>query len=360
MKGRLLVVLVLSLCGCERTPAPDTPLQTLHDLQVLGSHNSYKRALPEELLGFVASADPDRARAIDYSHRSLASQLDSGLRQLEIDVLADPAGGKYSSPFAQQFLAGYGYEIGTDDGFDAAALSAPGLKVLHVPDIDVFTHCATFVGCLQSIRRWSDGNPDHLPLFILINVKESPALIENGVEPIVFGETEYAGLDREILSVWPRERLIVPADIIRPGKSLRESVLQHGWPPISESRGKLVFIFDGDVRQSDTYRKQQPSLGDRVMFAAVDASQEAAAILVVNDPVREKARIRALVDQGFIVRTRADAGFDESPSEMKARLEAAISSGAQIISTDFYSGSPNSERIGYAVEPFQEDSTDHF
>ncbi|MCG8370578.1 MAG: phosphatidylinositol-specific phospholipase C1-like protein [Proteobacteria bacterium] len=355
MNGRLPALLLFALCanGCDRAPVSATPAPSLHDLRVLGSHNSYKRALPGALLHFVAADDPGRARAIDYSHDSLESQLDSGLRQLEIDVLADPEGGRFSTPFARRWLARHGQDIGVRDGFDHRALSSPGLKVLHIPDIDVFTHCATFVLCLQSIRRWSDENPGHLPLFVLINVKESGAAIDGAVQPIVFGSAEYDALDREILSVWPRERLIVPADVVRPGKSLRDSVLEHGWPSIDASRDKLVFVFDGNARQSDAYRGNRPSLGNRIMFAAVDESKDEAAILVINDPVGEQARIRTLVDRGFIVRTRADADFDETPAEMKTRFRAAVSSGAQIVSSDFYAGSPNSERAGYAVDSFR-------
>ena len=356
LKNCLLLPVLLALFaggGESRTVVPASA-SSINDLRILGSHNSYKRALPDALLRFVAADDPDRAQSIDYSHYSLESQLDGGLRQLEIDVLADPHGGKFSTPFARRLLARHDYDVGVPDGFDRQALMVPGLKVLHIPDIDVFTHCATFVSCLQTIRRWSDNNPGHLPLFILINVKESGADIDDGVQPIVFGRAEYDALDEEILSVWPRDRLVVPADIVQPGRTLRESVLAHGWPSIEASRGKLIFIFDGNTRQSDSYREGHPSLANRVMFAAVHESQDEAAILVVNDPVAEQARIRGLVDQRFIVRTRADAGFDETPEEMDTRFLAALSSGAQIISSDFYAGSPNAERVGYSVEPIDE------
>ena len=133
--------------------------------------------------------------------------------------------------------------------------------------------------------------------------------------------------------------------------TLRESILAHGWPSIDESRDKLVFVFDGNVRQSDVYRRGHPSLAGRIMFAAVHESLAEAAIMVVNRPGDEQARIRRLVDQGFIVRTRADAGFNETPAEMRARFEAAMVSGAQLISTDFYTGSPNSKRSGYSIDP---------
>ena len=345
----LLVAASLGLCACATDRPPEA--RSLNELRLLGSHNSYKCAIPPDLLRHIASHDPGRARAIDYSHRSIASQLDSGLRQLEIDVLADAEGGRYLHPLAERYLSDRGRRIGIDDGFDRRALAMPGFKVLHIPDIDVFTHCAALSACLRQIRDWSDGNPRHLPVFILINVKETPAPIDGGVRPVVFGEAEYDALDAAILRAWPEERLLTPGDVVHGGMSLRESVLGPGWPSVEESRGKLIFVFDGNARQTDIYRRGHPSLRGRVMFAAVDPALPEAAIVVANDPVGDGQRIAELVATGFIVRTRADADFDETPAEMRARYEAAVASGAQLISSDFYAGSPNAERSAYSINP---------
>ena len=349
LAAALAAGLLTGVFGCADTRHAAAP--SLHELQLLGSHNSYKRALPAPLLRYLQTHDPDRARAIDYSHHSLASQLDGGLRQLEIDVLLDAEGGRYASPFAERYLGERGHSIGTDDGFDRNALLEPGLKVLHIPDIDIFSHCAAFLDCLMQIRDWSDRNPAHLPIFVLINVKETAAPLPGAVQPAVFASADYDRIDAEILSVWPRRRLVTPSDVIRPHMTLRESVVNHGWPAVDASRGKLIFIFDGNARQADEYRHGHPSLEGRIMFAAVEESLPEAAIMVVNEPVRDRQRIRSLVDRGFIVRTRADADLDESPAEMRRRYEAAVASGAQIISTDFYAGSPNAERTGYSIQP---------
>ena len=47
-------------------------------------------------------------------------------------------------------------------------LLSPGLKVLHFPDIDYRTHYYTFTDALNAVKAWSDQNPNHIPIFILI------------------------------------------------------------------------------------------------------------------------------------------------------------------------------------------------
>jgi len=61
-----------------------------------------------------------------------------------------------------------------------------------------------------------------------------------------------------------------------------------------------------------------------------------ASFRIVNDPIANLDYIKKLVLEGFIVRTRADADTVESRSGDDKRLKAAIDSGAQVISTDYY------------------------
>ena len=42
-------------------------------------------------------------------------------------------------------------------------LRKPGLKVLHVQDIDYRTTALTFVEALCQIRAWSQAHPGHCP-----------------------------------------------------------------------------------------------------------------------------------------------------------------------------------------------------
>ena len=54
-----------------------------------------------------------------------------------------------------------------------------------------------------------------------------------------------------------------------------------------------------------------------------------------NDPVRSFDEIRSLVAEGFLVRTRADAGTVEARANDGSRRDKALASGAQLVSTDF-------------------------
>ena len=72
------------------------------------------------------------------------------------------------------------------------------------------------------------------------------------------------------------------------------------------------------------------------MFVPVDEDHEAAAIMVINDPVRDFDRIKSLVKQGYLVRTRADSGTQEARDNNTVRREKAFQSGAQAISTDYF------------------------
>ena len=72
------------------------------------------------------------------------------------------------------------------------------------------------------------------------------------------------------------------------------------------------------------------------MFVNQAASNPAAAVMIVADPITERPRIRQLVSNGFMVRTRADADTLEARQNDTCRRDAAFASGTQAISTDYY------------------------
>ena len=74
------------------------------------------------------------------------------------------------------------------------------------------------------------------------------------------------------------------------------------------------------------------------MFPNVGKDDPNAAFFIMNDPKAESAEIKERVKSGFMVRTRADADTREARVQDYTRLEAAIESGAQLISTDYYLG----------------------
>ncbi len=74
----------------------------LNQIQVIGTHNSYHLAPDPAVRTLIAAAGRRQAEALDYSHRPLAEQFSKqGIRQIELDVYADPDGKLFADPAAQ-------------------------------------------------------------------------------------------------------------------------------------------------------------------------------------------------------------------------------------------------------------------
>ena len=68
----------------------------VNDLLSVGTHNSYKAAIPDAELAHLRARSARGAIVLDYSHRPLNEALDDGARQLELDVYYDPQGGRFA------------------------------------------------------------------------------------------------------------------------------------------------------------------------------------------------------------------------------------------------------------------------
>lgn len=233
----------------------------LNHVQVLGTHNSYHNEPREPLLQFIGTIDPEAAASMEYEHRPLDEQLGPlGIRQVELDVFADPNGGLFKLP-----LGALVFPIDPPNpDLIKPELLAPGLKVLHIQDIDFETTCLTFVSCLETIKAWSAVNPGHLPLMVLVEAKDEPLVIPPGVlppglpppaVPVPFGAAELDEIDATIRSVFPDDQLITPDDVRGGRATLEQAVLKDGWPTLNESRGRLLFAFDNtDAKGGSVHR----------------------------------------------------------------------------------------------------------
>src|SRR5690554_1152228 len=132
----------------------------MNDIQVVGSHNSFKAQIPNAVMAKLRATDAEQADSLDYFHISLTKQLDAGVRQFELDIFADPQGGRYANPKGEVWARA----AGEATGFDPAAMRQPGFKVFHTPDVDYLSSCPTLIACLGEIDRWSRAHPDHLPI----------------------------------------------------------------------------------------------------------------------------------------------------------------------------------------------------
>lgn len=338
--------LLIFLCGLGFVSTLVEAMELrLNHLQTIGSHNSYKASLPTISKSFLLTKDAKKALALSYSHPSLTRQLELGLRHLELDVVKDPIGNRFSRPFLEAIT---GRTMLSNS--QRASLAKPGFKVLHIPDIDVDSHCMTFVNCLEQLVAWSDLNPEHLPVFVMLNVKETGSrhLPESSTIVSPFDAKDYKGLDRDIRTIIA-DKLLTPDAVRGDLPTLKQAVLEHGWPLLSETLGKFLVFFDGNSEQRQRYLAQHQGLIGRAMFTMTPPDADGAAIFIINDPVNNYQQIQQLVAKGFIVRTRSDASMADGILANQQRVDAAFSSGAQIISSDFYLGSPQANRFGFAV-----------
>ena len=129
-------------------PAGKGPVR-LNELQVIGTHNSYKRELnrtEERTYDEIIATPGDYERFLAYSHAALPSQFArQHVRGLELDLFPDPAGGLYAEPLVRGRL-GLGPLPDPD-------WREPGVKVLHIADLDYKTSCVRLVGCLEQVER---------------------------------------------------------------------------------------------------------------------------------------------------------------------------------------------------------------
>ena len=259
----------------------------MNEIQFIGSHNSYKQQMPTLYFWLLRLIDGEGAKALEYWHPPIADQLELGLRKLELDFFYDAVSGEF--------------------------------PVGHIQVIDMGTSCTSLRACLQEIRQWSDRNPHHVPIWISFNLKDQaiPLL----PDPQLFTPEALTNIDLAVEEIIG-DRLIYPRDVV-----------DREWPLLAESRGKILLVLDEGGEKRDWYLKDWQ---DRPMFVPVDEGHEAAAIMIINDPVRDFDRIRSLVKQGYLVRTRADSGTQEARNNDTVRRNKAFQSGAQAISTDYY------------------------
>jgi len=302
----------------------------MNQIQFVGTHNSYHAGLAAGEMTLLQRQNPAAAASLAYRHPKIEAQLDAGVRQLELDVYGDAQGGLFAEPLYLKLVAKEGLPVEALP-YGADVLKRPGFKVLHVPDLDFRSHCPTFVGCLQIVRAWSKAHPRHLPIYIQVENKDGRSRPEF-VKPETITKATLDALDEEIRSVFRADEVVTP-DVVR-GKheTLEEAVRKSGWPTLDSARGKVVFLFDQE-RVSPLYLEGHPSLRGRMIFTNAKPGSPDAAFVKVNNA--QSPEIPELVRQGYLVRTMTDGGAAAVRKGDTARRDAALASGAQILSTDY-------------------------
>lgn len=340
-----LAVLLSTSCKDELTEpcaAENTESLKVNQIQVIASHNSYRIRTYDPLFTSLLNLSQlvtgfFDANELDYTHETLAQQLGQyGMRGLELDIYYDPNGGLFYNRVGN-VLINEPIESGISE------LQQPGFKVLHIPDIDYMTHHYTFKNALQAINEWSDANPQHLPIFIQVETKTEGLadyfVYPGEAIPLEFTPEAADDLDEEIKSVFGNDlqKVITPDEVRGNYATLNEAVIKGNWQTLQQARGKLFFIIDGNY---DFYIEGHPSFQGRAMFGYAPPRSPECAFIIANNAIGQKDSITQWVTEGYIVRSRADAGTIEARTNDYAPLNAATESGAQIISTDYYRPDP--------------------
>ena len=300
----------------------------VNDIVTVGTHNSYKSAIPDKLMNMIRVFSPKNAAGLDYSHLPLRDQLDDGARAIEIDVAYDSKGGLYDDP-AGAAMTG---ETLSDDF--KTTMAQPGFKVLHVQDIDFHSVCLTLVQCLTQLRDWSKRHPDHVPILVTMNAKDDSIPMPNSVTPLKFDAAAWDALDAEVRSVFAKEDILTPDDVQGDAPTLRDAVTTKGWPTLGAARGKVLFALDEEGQKIADYIGGRKSLEGRVFFVNNGEDAPSSAYITLNE-TSDVPRITADVQKGYLVRTRADADTVEARSNDTSRRDKALASGAQYVSTDY-------------------------
>ncbi len=308
----------------------------MNQIQVIGTHNSYHAGIAPNESKVWQSKYAKAYEGLEYSHPSLTKQLDAGVRQIELDVFADTKGGHYAHPSGPVTAASAG--LPADPPFDPnGIMDRPGFKVMHIQDVDYRSNCQPFTACLEEVKQWSHAHPNHIPIFILVETKQSSIKELKLTEPEPFNSSTLDALDAEIRSVFPSTEIITPDDVRGTYDTLEQAVLAGNWPALDSARGKVVFLMD-QANVSPVYLEGHPSLRGRVLFTNSEPGHPDAAFIERNDG--PPGDISALVRQGYLIRTRTDVDTKEARTNNTNRRDQLIASGAQILSTDYPSAEP--------------------
>lgn len=315
----------------------------INQLQTLGSHNSYHNRANKFVLNFLKGLSgilpkEYNPKDLDYAHEPLPVQLDSfNLRSFELDIYADPKGGQYYYRKRNNLL-------GKPKCCNLEPLKEPGFKVMHIPDIDYNSNYITFIEALSELKKWSDAHPTHLPIYIMVECKEesiAQTIHKLRFKPsIPFTPEIVDDIDEEIKSVFgdSLDKVITPDKVRGDYATLNDAVQAGNFPTIAAARGKFIFVMMEVGRES--YLLNHPSLKDRAMFVFSTPDKPECAFVKYDDALFFEKEIKAAVQKGYIIRTRADGPNVQNRTGDYSQQQAAFRSGAQIISSDYYTPDP--------------------
>jgi len=273
-----------------------------NEVRMLTTHNSYKKALPESLYNLSSAVfGPDQYKSIMYEHDTPVTQLCNGVRGLELDIRWQPN----------------------------------GFKIFHSPPPDNLSNSPDWKMTLQELRLWSDANPNHMPVTILVEFKDDNAYRNPLYQKM--DEKKFRQLDSTIKTIMGSSAETAADLMGNKYTSLGEMVENNGWPSLCSLKGKFIFLLHPNAVYTDLYINMDKTLKTQMFVPVITAEDIGthigyAAFVLYNNP--DVDVIRDLVSKHYVVRTFIDNG-QIYREDYKAR---ALESGAQMLTTDLEKG----------------------
>lgn len=200
----------------------------------------------------------------------------------------------------------------------------------HSPLLDMTSSCYDFSLALEEIKMWSDANPDHLPITIIIEPKEI-FIPDDGMK---FLNIEYLNKFDELLRDVLGDKLITPAEMMGEHVSLKEMREADDWMTLEDAAGGVAVLLH-DTIVTDKYIEQDETIKTQAMFPMLrykDRDKSYASFLIANEPEEVAEYSHELVyEKNIIVRTMVDTFGSYNEEDRRGALE----SGVQILSTDY-------------------------
>jgi hypothetical protein len=116
--------------------------------------------------------------------------------------------------------------------------------VKHEPNQKGNLNCCggTLKDCLSRINKWSDNNTMHNVITLFLDKKENWSEADEHRKP--------ADLDKLILSIFPKDKIFAPSNLLQSKGNLKASVSEN-WPTLDSLKGMFIFVITDGTTQLD-------------------------------------------------------------------------------------------------------------
>ena len=289
-----------------------------NEMAFLATHNSYQRLSTETTRNFqipfkVLALGLKKFNKVDFDSDTLTNQFEQGIRSIELDIEA----------------------MEKESGIS--------FTVMHKPVFDSATTCFDFGMALEEIVMWSNHNPNHLPISIIIEAKQDVGPVDGLKIFSIKHAEQFDNLLREKLG----DKLLTPQDFLGEHATFEDMRNADDWMKVKDMLGKVVVILHENKMTKD-YVKRDETLRTQAMIPSVlykQRNRHYAGIIIENNPKKALERQDVFESGNFMVRTRADS----YPKFSDTRYERTERCTSQIITSDYV---PRSVRLNKHVYSF--------